>query len=235
MPFFYYFDPTMIILLPGILIALWASMNVNTTFSKYDLVLSRNKLTGAQVAERVLHQNGIYNVRIERVNGKLSDHYDPRANVIRLSDSTYSSMSIAAAGVAAHEAGHAVQYAQNYAPIKTRASIVKLCNIGSPLAFVFLFLSFLVSSEASGTFMLIAVVLYSLATLFQLVTLPVEFDASRRAMVSLEAMGFYDSEELDGAKKVLRAAALTYVAALISSVLSLLRFVLIATGGRRRR
>ena len=235
MPFFYYFDPTMIILLPGILIALWASMNVNTTFSKYDLVLSRNKLTGAQVAERVLHQNGIYNVRIERVNGRLSDHYDPRANVIRLSDSTYSSMSIAAAGVAAHEAGHAVQYAQNYAPIKTRASIVKLCNIGSPLAFVFLFLSFLVSSEASGTFMLIAVVLYSLATLFQLVTLPVEFDASRRAMVSLEAMGFYDSEELDGAKKVLRAAALTYVAALISSVLSLLRFVLIATGGRRRR
>lgn len=235
MPFFYYFDPTMIILLPGILIALWASINVNTTFSKYDLVLSRNRLTGAQVAERVLHQNGIYNVRIERVNGKLSDHYDPRANVIRLSDSTYSSMSIAAAGVAAHEAGHAVQYAQNYAPIKTRASIVKLCNIGSPLAFVFLFLSFLVSAEASGTFILIAVALYSLATLFQLVTLPVEFDASRRAMVSLEAMGFYDSEELDGAKKVLRAAALTYVAALISSVLSLLRFVLIATGGRRRR
>ena len=235
MPFFYYFDPTMIILLPGILIALWASINVNTTFSKYDLVLSRNRLTGAQVAERVLHQNGIYNVRIERVNGKLSDHYDPRANVIRLSDSTYSSMSIAAAGVAAHEAGHAVQYAQNYAPIKTRASIVKLCNIGSPLAFVFLFLSFLVSAEASGTFILIAVALYSLATLFQLVTLPVEFDASRRAMVSLETMGFYDSEELDGAKKVLRAAALTYVAALISSVLSLLRFVLIATGGRRRR
>ena len=235
MPFFYYFDPTMIILLPGILIALWASINVNTTFSKYDLVLSRNKLTGAQVAERVLHQNGIYNVRIERVNGKLSDHYDPIANVIRLSDSTYSSMSIAAAGDAAHEAGHAVQYAQNYAPIKTRASIVKLCNIGSPLAFVFLFLSFLVSAEASGTFILIAVALYSLATLFQLVTLPVEFDASRRAMVSLEAMGFYDSEELDGAKKVLRAAALTYVAALISSVLSLLRFVLIATGGRRRR
>lgn len=225
----------MIILLPGILIALWASMNVNTTFSKYDLVLSRNKLTGAQVAERVLHQNGIYNVRIERVSGKLSDHYDPRANVIRLSDSTYSSTSIAAAGVAAHEAGHAVQYAQNYAPIKMRASIVKLCNIGSPLAFIFLIISFFVSAEASGTFILIAVALYSLATLFQLVTLPVEFDASRRAMVSLEAMGFYDSEELDGAKKVLRAAALTYVAALISSVLSLLRFVLIATGGRRRR
>jgi Zn-dependent membrane protease YugP len=235
MPFFYYFDPTMIILLPGILIALWASMNVNTTFSKYDLVLSRNKLTGAQVAERVLHQNGIYNVRIERVSGRLSDHYDPRANVIRLSDSTYSSTSIAAAGVAAHEAGHAVQYAQNYAPIKMRASIVKLCNIGSPLAFIFLIISFFVSAEASGTFILIAVALYSLATLFQLVTLPVEFDASRRAMVSLEAMGFYDSEELDGAKKVLRAAALTYVAALISSVLSLLRFVLIATGGRRRR
>lgn len=235
MPFFYYFDPTIIILIPGILIALWASINVNSTFERYNRVLSRNQMTGAQVAERVLHQNGIYNVRIERVAGNLSDHYDPRSNVIRLSDSTYNSTSIAAAGVAAHEAGHAVQYAQNYAPIKMRASIVKLCNFGSPLAFVFLLLALFVPVELSGTFIIIAVALYSLATLFQLVTLPVEFDASRRAMVSLEAMGFYNQEELSGAKRVLRAAALTYVAALISSVLSLLRFILIATSGRRRR
>lgn len=232
---YFYFDPTMIILLPGIIIALWASINVNSTFKKYNTVISRMGLTGAQVAERVLHHHGIYNVRIERVAGNLSDHYDPRANVIRLSDSTYNSTSIAAAGVAAHEAGHAVQYAQNYAPIKIRASIVSVCRLGTPLAFVFLILSFFVSYEASGTLILIAVALYSLATVFQLITLPVEFDASRRAMVSLEATGLYGSDELKGASKVLRAAALTYVAALISSILSLLRFVLIATGGRRRR
>ena len=232
---FYYFDPTMIILIPGILIALWASINVNSTFNKYNTVRARNGMTGAEVAERVLHHHGIYNVRVERVAGNLSDHYDPRTNVIRLSDSTYSSTSIAAAGVAAHEAGHAVQYAQNYQPIKMRASIVKICNFGSPMAFVFLLLSFFVPVEMSGTFILIAVALYSLATVFQLITLPVEFDASRRAMASLEATGFYGADELSGAKKVLRAAALTYVAALISSILSLLRFVLIATGGRRRR
>ncbi len=232
---YFYFDPTMIILVPGILIALWASFNVNSTFNKYNTVRSRNGMTGAQVAERVLHHHGIYNVRIERVSGNLSDHYDPKANVIRLSDSTYNSTSIAAAGVAAHEAGHAVQYAQNYAPIKARASIVNVCRFGTPLAFVFLLLSFFVSYEASGTLILIAVALYSLATVFQLITLPVEFDASKRAMVSLEATGLYGQDELKGASKVLRAAALTYVAALISSILSLLRFVLIATGGRRRR
>lgn len=235
MPFFYYFDPTMILLLPGIIIAIWASINVNSTFEKYNRVRSRSGMTGAEVAERVLHHHGIYNVRIERVAGNLSDHYDPRANVIRLSDSTYGSTSIAAAGVAAHEAGHAVQYAKNYSPIKIRASIVNLCNIGSPLSFVFLFISFLVPIELSNLFIGLAIGFFSLTTLFQLITLPVEFDASRRAMETLSVSGFYAEDELVGAKKVLRAAALTYVAALISSVLSLLRFVLIATGGRRRR
>ena len=232
---YFYFDPTMILLLPGIIIALWASFNVKTTFDKYSHVLSRQGLTGAQVAERVLHHHGIYNVRIERVAGNLSDHYDPRANVIRLSDSTYNSTSIAAAGVAAHEAGHAVQYAQNYAPIKVRASIVNLCNFGSPMAFVFVILSLFVTEQMASVFVLIAIALYSLATVFQLITLPVEFDASKRAIACLEATGLYSHDELDGSKKVLRAAALTYVAALISSVLSLLRFVLIVTGGRRRR
>ena len=231
MPFFYYFDPTVILLLPGIIIAAWASINVNTTFNKYNRVFSRNGMTGAQVAERVLHHHGIYNVRIERVAGNLSDHYDPRANVIRLSDSTYNSTSIAAAGVAAHEAGHAVQY---YAPIKMRSSIVHLCNIGSPMAFVFIILSLFVTPEMADVCILIAIALYSLATVFQLITLPVEFDASRRAMVSLEATGLYGEDELVGSKKVLKAAALTYVAALITSILSLLRFVLIVTGGRRR-
>lgn len=235
MPFLYYwFDPTIIILLPGIIIAIWASINVNTTFNKYNTVLSRYRLTGAEVAERVLHHHGIYNVRVEHVSGNLSDHYDPKTNVIRLSDSTYNSTSIAAAGVAAHEAGHAVQYAQNYAPIKTRAAMVTACNLGTPMAFVFLIISFFVTVEMAPIFIYIAVGLYSLATIFQLITLPVEFDASRRAMVSLEAIGLYGQDELAGAKKVLRAAALTYVAALISSLLSLLRFVLIATAGRRR-
>lgn len=230
---FYYFDPTMLLLLPGIIIALWASSNVNKTFEKYNKVRSYYGLTGAEVAERVLHHHGIYNVRVERVGGKLSDHYDPKSNVIRLSDSTYSSTSIAAAGVAAHEAGHAVQYAKNYAPIKFRSAIVKVCNIGSPMAFVFLFISFLIpNNEAASVLVLIAIGLYSLATVFQLVTLPVEFDASRRAMVTLRSIGLYSEEELDGAGKVLRAAALTYVAALVTSLLSLLRFILIA--GRRR-
>ncbi len=235
MPFFYYFDPTIILLLPGIIIALWASINVNMTFDKYNRVQSRNGMTGAQVAEQVLHHHGIYNVKIERVAGNLSDHYDPRANVIRLSDSTYNSTSIAAAGVAAHEAGHAVQYAKNYAPIKMRASIVKICNFGSPMAFISLLISFFVPIEISDFFIYLAIALYSLATVFQLITLPVEFDASRRAMVTLEASGFYGEDELAGSKKVLRAAALTYVAALITSILSLLRFVLIAMSGRRRR
>ena len=229
-----YFDPTMILLLPGIIIALCASINVNSTFNKYNKILSKNRLTGSQVAERVLHHHGIYNVRVERVSGNLSDHYDPRTNVIRLSDSTYDSTSIAAAGVAAHEAGHAVQYAQNYAPIKTRASIVGLCNLGTPMAFVFVFLSVLIP-DYSYPLIVVAIALYSLATVFQLITLPVEFDASRRAMISLEATGLYSEDELKGSKAVLRAAALTYVAALITSILSLLRFVLIVTGGRRRR
>lgn len=225
----------MILLLPGIIIALWASINVNSTFNKYNRVFSRNGMTGAQVAERVLHHHGIYNVRIERVSGNLSDHYDPRSNVIRLSDSTYDSTSIAAAGVAAHEAGHAVQYAQKYAPIKMRASIVNLCNIGTPMAFIFVLLSLFVTSQMATVCIYIAIALYSLATVFQLITLPVEFNASRRAMASLEAMGFYSQEELAGSKKVLSAAAMTYVAALITSVLSLLRFILIVTGGRSRR
>lgn len=232
---YFYFDPTMILLLPGIIIALWASANVNFTFNKYNHIRGRHGLTGAQVAERVLHHHGIYDVRIEYVSGNLSDHYDPRTNVIRLSDSTYNSTSIAAAGVAAHEAGHAVQYAQNYAPIKMRASIVNLCNFGSPMAFVFVLLSLFVTEQMASIFILIAIALYSLATVFQLITLPVEFDASRRAMVSLEATGLFSEDELAGSKKVLRAAALTYVAALITSILSLLRFVLIVTGGRSRR
>ena len=232
---FYYSYSYLLYMLPGLVLMLYAQFKVKHSFSKYSKVTNRRGLTGADAAREVLRQNSVDGVRIEHVSGNLSDHYDPRTNVIRLSDDVYNSTSVAAVGVAAHEAGHAVQYAQNYAPIKARASIVNICNFGSPMAFIFLLISFFVPVEISGTFILIAVALYSLATVFQLITLPVEFDASRRAMVSLEATGLYGQDELVGAKKVLKAAALTYVAALISSILSLLRFVLIATSGRRRR
>ena len=224
-----------ILCLLAIVFSMVAQFKVNSTFNKYAATLTGRGRSAAEVARYILNSNGLYHVKIERVAGNLSDHYDPRANVIRLSDSTYASTSIAAAGVAAHEAGHAVQYAKNYAPIKMRASIVNLCNFGSPLSFIFLLISFFVPIEISDLFVGIAIGLFSLTTVFQLITLPVEFDASKRAMQTLSASGFYNQEELDGAGKVLRAAALTYVAALISSVLSLLRFVLIATGGRRRR
>ena len=232
--FYFWFDPTMILLIPGIIIALWAQINVNAAFNRYNKVKSHSGLTGADVAQRVLHDHGIYDVKVERVAGNLSDHYDPRTNTIRLSDSTYSSTSIAAAGVAAHEAGHAVQYAQSYAPIKIRNSIIPICNFGTPMAFIFLLIGFMVPEGSANVFIYIAVALYSLATIFQLITLPVEFNASRRAMASLERTGIYNEEELSGSAKVLRAAALTYVAALVSSLLSLLRFVLIANRGRRR-
>ena len=235
---YFYFDPTMILLLPGIIIALWASFNVNSTFNKYSHVLSRQGLTGAQVAERVLHHHGIYNVRIERVAGNLSDHYDPRANVIRLSDSTYNSTSIAAAGVAAHEAGHALQHAQGYGPIKLRMAIIPVCNFASSLAMPLFILGLLFASwnpETSfGLLMMQAGILaFSVAVFFQVVTLPVEFNASRRAMAALEASGCYTDEELDGARKVLRAAAMTYVAALAVSLLQLLRLLILSNNRRR--
>lgn len=231
---YFWFDPTMILLIPGIILALLAQINVSSAFNKYNQIKSRSGMTGAEVAEKVLRDNGVYGVRVERVSGTLTDHYDPKSNVIRLSDSTYSSQSIAAAGVAAHEAGHAVQYARDYSPIKLRNAIIPMCNIGTPLAFVFLLLGFMVPTNYE-IFIYIAVGLYSLATLFQLITLPVEFDASRRAMTSLERSGVYNSEELSGASKVLNAAALTYVAALVSSLLSLFRFIIIAGGRGRRR
>ena len=231
---FFWFDPTMILLIPGLIAAAIAQAKVSSAFRKYNAVKSRAGLTGAQVAERVLRDSGVYSVKVERVAGHLSDHFDPRTNVIRLSDSTYSSTSIAAAGVAAHEAGHAVQYAQNYAPIKLRNKIIPVCNFGTPMAFVLLLISFFLTEDLAYPLIYIAVGLYSLTTLFQLITLPVELDASRRAMQSLENTGIYTGEELIGSKKVLRAAALTYVAALLTSLLSLLRFMLIATRGRRR-
>lgn len=231
MPFFYYYDPYYwMILVPAMLIALLAQINVSSTFNRYSRVGSTRGFTGAQAAEAVLHAHGVYDVRIERVAGRLSDHYDPRSNVIRLSDAVYNSTSIASVGVAAHEAGHAVQYAQGYGPIKLRTAIIPVCNIGSQLSIILIILGlFLYSQPLFG----LGVILFSLAVVGQIVTLPVEFNASRRAIVSLRETHLLDEEELRGAKKVLGAAAMTYVAALLVSLAQLLRFLL-AFGGRRR-
>lgn len=231
MPFFYYFDPYYwIILAPAFLLALLAQVNVSSTFNRYSRVASRRGLTGAQAAEAVLRANGVYDVRIERVAGRLSDHYDPRSNVIRLSDSVYGSNSIAAVGVAAHEAGHAVQYAQAYGPIKIRGALIPVCNFSSQISILLIILGFVLYSQPLFA---VGVILFAVATVFQVVTLPVEFNASRRAVRCLEETHLLDDQELRGAKKVLGAAAMTYVAALLVSIAQLLRYLL-AFNSRRR-
>lgn len=231
MPFFYYYDPYYwMILVPAMLIALLAQLNVSTTFNRYSRVASRRGLTGAQAAEAVLRAHGVYGVRVERVAGRLSDHYDPRSNVIRLSDGVYGSTSVASLGVAAHEAGHAVQYAQGYGPIKLRTAIIPVCNIGSQLSILLIVLGLIFYFPALFG---VGVILFAVAVVGQVVTLPVEFNASRRAMASLRDTGLLEQEELRGARKVLTAAAMTYVAALLVSIAQLLRFLL-AFGGRRR-
>lgn len=231
MPFFYYYDPYYwMILVPAMLIALVAQINVSSTFNRYSKVASRRGLTGAQAAEAVLRAHGVTGVRVERVSGHLTDHYDPRTNVIRLSDSVYGSSSIASVGVAAHEAGHAVQYAVGYGPIKVRSAMIPLCNIGSQLSIVLILIGLLMYSQ---TLFGLGVILFSVAVAGQLVTLPVEFNASRRAIQTLDSAHLLEDEELRGARKVLSAAAMTYVAALLVSLAQLLRFVL-AFAGRRR-
>ena len=234
---FYGFDWTYLVLvLPCVLLSLWASSNVNTTFQKYSKQFSSRGLTGAEAAQRVLSANGVHNVRIERISGNLTDHYDPRTNVIRLSDGVYSSTSTAAIGVACHEAGHAVQYAQDYAPIKLRAAIIPVTNIGSKLAMplILLGLGLAFLDNLSYTFIYLGIACFGLSLVFQLVTLPVEFNASRRAMNAIEQADLLSAEEQRGAKKTLRAAALTYVAATATALAQLLRLILIF-GGRRRR
>ena len=231
MPFFYYFDPYYwVILVPAMLIALAAQIQVSSTFNRYSKVRSARGMTGAQAAEAVLRANGVSGVAIERVNGRLTDHYDPRSNTIRLSQGVYDSESVAALGVAAHEAGHAVQYAQQYGPIKVRTAVIPLCSIGSQLSILLIVLGlFLYYPPLFGA----GVILFAVAVFGQIITLPVEFNASRRAIATLENTRMLDAQELTGAKKVLRAAAMTYVAALLVSLAQLLRFLL-AFGGRRR-
>ena len=233
--FYYGFDLTyLIMVMPFVILSIWASSNVNSTFKRYSKVYSRRGLTGAQAAEQVLKNNGVYNVRIERISGNLTDHFDPKANVIRLSDNVYGNTSAAAIGVSCHEAGHAVQYAQDYAPIKLRAAIIPVTNIGSMLAMPLIVLGLVLNfmTEFSYTFVYIGIGCFGLSLLFQLITLPVEFNASHRAVAAISGAGLLDKQELDGAKKILRAAALTYVAAAAVSLMQLLRLILIF-GGRR--
>lgn len=234
--FYYGFDMTYVVLvLPCVILAMWASARVNSTFRKYAQVHSRKGLTGAQAAQRVLSDNGVTNVQIQRVSGNLTDHFDPKSNVIRLSDGVYDNTSAAAIGVACHEAGHAVQYAQHYAPIKLRAAIIPITNFGSMIAMPLILLGLVLSFTASlsYTFVYIGIACFGLSFVFQLITLPVEFNASRRAIAAIEHSDMLTQEELKGAKKTLSAAALTYVAAAAVSLMQLLRLILLF-GGRRR-
>lgn len=232
---YYGFDTTYLLLvLPCILLSLWASSSVNSTFKKYSQHRSSRGITGADAARRVLQANGVTGVRIEQVAGNLTDHYDPKANVIRLSQSVHSSTSVAAIGVAAHEAGHAVQYAQRYAPIHLRAAIIPITNLGSKLAMplILLGLLFNAASEMSYFFVYAGIACFGLSLVFQLITLPVEFNASRRAISTIDDAGILTREEQIGAKRTLRAAAMTYVAATAVALAQLLR--LITLFGRRR-
>ncbi len=227
----YYMDPTYVLVILALLLSMFASFGVKSTFSKYDKVRNSRGVTGADAARQILNRNGLYNVRIERVSGSLTDHFDPKTNVVRLSDSTYSSTSVAAVGVAAHECGHAVQYSVGYAPIRLRNSMVPAVNFGNSLAMPLFLIGLILGItglEWAG------IILFSLALIFQLVTLPVEFNASRRALGIIKEHNILYEDEYAGAKRVLTAAAMTYVASVASTALQLLRLVLLANRRSRR-
>ena len=222
-----------LLLIPVFLLSIWAQIQVSGNFRRYSQVSNRRRITGAQAAEAVLRAHGVYDVPIRPCRGNLTDHYDPRDNTIYLSDNVYGAATVAAVGVAAHEAGHAVQYAVGYGPVRLRTAIIPMTQIGSRFSFLLLFIGLFLYSQS---LFLAGIILFALTTFFQLVTLPVEFNASHRALETIEGTGLLDGEETAGARKVLRAAALTYVAALLMSLLQLLRFVLIflSRGGGRR-
>jgi uncharacterized protein len=238
---FFWGDWTFLVLIPAMIFAVWAQIRVKVTFARYKQVRSRRGLTAAEVARRILDANGLNYVQIQRVSGELTDHYDPRTQVVRLSDSVYDSASVAAIGVAAHEVGHACQHAEDYAPLRLRSAIIPMTRIGSALAMPMFLLGLLFAQLSlygnmfGDIFMTVGILLFSLSTLFQLVTLPTEFNASSRALRTLESSGILDADELDGARSTLRAAAMTYVAALATSLATLLRLLLIFSGSRSRR
>ena len=228
---YYYYDPTYMLIVISALISLFAQFLVNYRFSKYSRVRSRSGVTGAQAAERILQSQGIYDVAIQRVSGKLTDHYDPRNKTLNLSDAVYASTSVAAVGVAAHECGHAIQHARGYAPLSFRSALVPVANIGSQLSWLFIILG--IFFGGSHTLIMIGILMFSAAVLFQLVTLPVEFNASGRALKLLSETGILQKDEVSDTRKVLSAAALTYVAAATTAVLQLLRLLRLFGGNDR--
>ena len=228
----YYWDPTYVLVLIGAAICAVASLNVNSTFRKYSKFSNRRQMTGRDAAAYILQHEGIHDVRIEHISGSLSDHYSPGEKVLRLSDSVYGSTSVAAIGVAAHECGHAVQHQRGYFPLRLRSLSVPMANFGSMLSWPLILIGLLMGYMGLAR---LGVFLFAFVVLFQLITLPVEFDASHRAMAILSESNLLQQEELQGAQKVLTAAALTYVAALFSSILQLLRLMLLTSGNRRRR
>lgn len=231
MPFYFYgYDPTYVLVIFAFILTLFASFGVKSTFARYDKIKSSRGITGAQAARSILDANGLHNVRIERISGNLSDHFSPKENVIRLSDSTYDSTSVAAIGVAAHECGHAVQYQQGYVPIKVRNGIVPVVNISNWLSMP-LFMIGLIMGATNLAYA--GAILFGVVLAFQVITLPVEFNASRRAIKTLDSMYLLEDKELSGAKKTLFAAAMTYVASVAATALQLLRLLLIINNRRR--
>lgn len=231
----FYYDPTYILLIIGMILSLAASAMVQSTFARYNSVRSRSGLTGAEAAERILRSQGIYDVKIAHISGKLTDNYNPSTKVLSLSDSVFASASVAAVGVAAHECGHAIQHAKGYVPITIRGIILPFANWGARLSWILIIIGLFINSRSSQMIIDLGIFAFSLAVLFQLVTLPVEFNASARALKQLESMHLLDDDELRGTRKVLTSATMTYVAAAASSILQLLRLILLFGGRKSER
>ena len=230
---YYYYDPTYMLIIISALISLFAQFLVNSRFSKYSRVRSRSGMTGAQAAERILQSQGIYDVQIQHISGSLTDHYDPRNKTLSLSDAVYNATTVAAIGVAAHECGHAMQHAKGYVPLSIRSALVPVVNFGSYLSWPLIVIGLFINSSTGSLFLNAGLLLFSLVVLFQLITLPVEINASRRAVRLLDQEHILIGDEVGQTARVLKAAALTYVASAAASILQLLR-LLILTGGRRR-
>lgn len=223
----FFWDISMIILIPGLLLAMYAQAKVSSTYNRYKKVTSHSGYTGAQFARKMLNDNGLYDVTITQISGRMSDHYDPRANQVRLSAEVYNGTSIASLGIAAHEVGHAVQHATNYFPLTVRNLVVPVTNFSSSIYMLFIFIGILMNSFSMIQF---GIMLFAVIVIFQVITLPVEFNASRRAIATLGGDGVLDAEELSGAKRVLGAAAMTYVAAMVTAVLQLLQLLMVFGG-----
>ena len=227
--YYYGFDYTYVLVLIGAVLCMWASYRVNSVYNKYSLIRSASGMTGAEVAQRILDRNGVRDVRVEHVSGNLTDHYDPRTQTVNLSDAVYGSTSVAALGVAAHECGHVMQHESGYMPLKIRTALVPAANLGSQIGLPLVIIGLIFG--LSNSFIAIGIWIFALAVLFQIVTLPVEFNASHRALAMLEEYGILGTDEVEASRKVLGAAAMTYVAAAASAVLQLLRLIML---GRRR-